>query len=105
MIMTWLKKFLLSSCDPWSNEAGGIVPHDPKCDVDPKTMTWKRTIEVGDTGYVCASCASRAKPSDHGRRFSLVIIDEASHFTPAQWAELEKRFEAKKTNEKPKGVL
>lgn len=35
--------------------------HDPKCDVNPLTGTWRRNIPEGLTAYVCSACYNRAK--------------------------------------------
>lgn len=38
-----------------------MTAHDPQCDVDPSTLTWKRDFKKGETTKVCPSCAERVK--------------------------------------------
>jgi uncharacterized protein YlaI len=37
--------------------------HDPKCDVDPKTLTWNKTKRPVTDGklFMCPSCKARIK--------------------------------------------
>lgn len=38
-----------------------IRNHDPKCDVDPETNRWKRSIPAGETATVCGYCIKRTR--------------------------------------------
>jgi len=41
-------------------------PHSETCDVDPETLTWKRSFKKGDRVDVCDPCMLKVKARENG---------------------------------------